>query len=203
MLIRTFDFAPLYRPTVGFDRIFSMLDRTSSTARKARLRAIRPTVSSGAARTPNASRSQSPDSLMPISRSRRRRTGCRSAAGSRPTTRRRPATCSTRALARGPSKLPTCGPCRGQGRELGERAPTGAYWLLDEIALAQRYEKSVAGEEFQLWKLKVNPDHTATLTCEDGNGKTVYGKAIEYTDFPLPEIALYFTNSVILLPSEY
>jgi Family of unknown function (DUF6876) len=47
------------------------------------------------------------------------------------------------------------------------------------------------------------PGHTATLTCEDGNGKAVYSKAIEYTDFPLPEIALYFTNSTILLPSEY
>jgi hypothetical protein len=45
----------------------------------------------------------------------------------------------------------------------------GAYWLLDEIALAQRYEKTVAGEAFQLWKLKVEPGHTATLTCEDGN----------------------------------
>jgi hypothetical protein len=79
----------------------------------------------------------------------------------------------------------------------------GAYWLLDEIALAQRYEKTVADEEFQLWKLTVDPDHTATLTCEDGNGRAVYSKAIEYTDFPLPEIALYFTNNVILLPSEY
>jgi hypothetical protein len=79
----------------------------------------------------------------------------------------------------------------------------GAYWLLDEIALAQGYEKSVAGEEFQLWKLKVNSDHTATLTCEDGNGRAVYSKTIEYTDFPLPEIALYFTNKTILLPSEY
>ena len=79
----------------------------------------------------------------------------------------------------------------------------GAYWLLDEIALAQRYEKSVADEAFQLWKLKVDPDYTATLTCEDGNGNAVYSKAIPYTDFPLPEIALYFTDGVILLPSEY
>jgi hypothetical protein len=55
---------------------------------------------------------------------------------------------------------------------------------------------------FQLWKLNVNSDHTATLTGEDGNGKAVYCKAIEYTDFPLPEIALYCTNNVILLPSE-
>ena len=27
----------------------------------------------------------------------------------------------------------------------------GAHWLIDEIALAQRSEKKVAGEEFQVW----------------------------------------------------
>ena len=46
----------------------------------------------------------------------------------------------------------------------------GAYWLLDEIALIQPYEKSVSDEEFQVWTLSVKPDHTATLKCEDGNG---------------------------------
>jgi hypothetical protein len=56
---------------------------------------------------------------------------------------------------------------------------------------------------FQLWKLKVNDDRTAVLTCDDGNGKVVYRNAIEFTDFPLPEIALYFTTNTILLPSEY
>jgi hypothetical protein len=79
----------------------------------------------------------------------------------------------------------------------------GAYWLLDEIALAQRGNKAVAGEEFQVWKLTVSPDHTATLTCDDGNDHIVFTKQIEYTDFPLPEIALYFANNTILLPSEY
>jgi len=79
----------------------------------------------------------------------------------------------------------------------------GAYWLLDEIALAQRGSNRVAGEAFQLWKLTVNADHTGTLSCEDANGNAVYSKAIPYTDFPLPEIALYFTDGVILLPSEY
>jgi len=79
----------------------------------------------------------------------------------------------------------------------------GACWLRDEIALAQRYGEGVAAELFQSWKLKVNPDHSANLVCEDGNGTVVYQKAIEYTDFPLPEIALYFTDNTILLPSEY
>jgi len=78
-----------------------------------------------------------------------------------------------------------------------------AYWLIDEIALAQRFDKLIAAEEFQSWKLNVNADHTATLTCEDGNGGVVFTKAIEYTDFPLEEITLYFMNKTILLPSEY
>src|ERR1019366_19872 len=79
----------------------------------------------------------------------------------------------------------------------------GAYWLLDEIALIQPYDKAVAAEEFQCWKLQVRADHTATLSCEDGNGNTVFTKEIEFTDFPADEITLYFVNNVIHLPSEY
>ena len=79
----------------------------------------------------------------------------------------------------------------------------GAYWLLDEIVLAQKFDVKIASEPFQLWKLKVKEDHSAVLTCEDGNCQAVYTKAIEFTDFPLDEIAFYFTNKTILLPSEY
>ena len=79
----------------------------------------------------------------------------------------------------------------------------GAYWLLDEIALAQKSNARVAAAAFQLWRLTVKPDHTAALACEDGNGQAVFTKAIAYTDFPLPEITLYYTDRTILLPSEY
>jgi len=79
----------------------------------------------------------------------------------------------------------------------------GAYWLLDEIALIQPYDKNVAAQEFQVWTLKVRPDRTATLACDDGNGNVVFSKEIPYTDFPLDTIKLYFANNVIHLPSEY
>ena len=79
----------------------------------------------------------------------------------------------------------------------------GAYWLVDEIAFAQVGEKAVAAEAFQLWKLTVRPDATGTLICEDGNGNAVFTKELTFTDFPLDEITLYFTNNVILLSSEY
>jgi hypothetical protein len=65
------------------------------------------------------------------------------------------------------------------------------------------YNKAVAAEEFQVWKLAVRPDRTATLTCDDGNLNIVFTKEIEHTDFPLDEITLYFANNVIHLPSEY
>ena len=78
-----------------------------------------------------------------------------------------------------------------------------AYWLLDEIALIQPYDKNVAAEEFQVWTLTVRPDKTSTLACDDGNGNVVFSKEIPYTDFPLDTIKLYFANNVIHLPSEY
>jgi hypothetical protein len=84
---------------------------------------------------------------------------------------------------------------------LADRA--GAYWLIDEIALAQRFEQKVAAEPFQLWTLTVAADHTAILACENGNCDPVLKKEIPFTDFPLDEIRLYCTDNTILLPSEY
>lgn len=79
----------------------------------------------------------------------------------------------------------------------------GAFWLIDEVAINQSRPK-IKAEEFQVWTLKVDLEkRKATLTCDDGNGNVVFTKRIEFTDFPLPEVKLYFTDSVILLPSEY
>ena len=80
----------------------------------------------------------------------------------------------------------------------------GAYWLLDEIALANRYQVRVRGEEFQVWTLtRDKSGNGATLVCEDGNGRIVYSKRIAFTDFPLDSIKLYCESGTILLPSEH
>jgi hypothetical protein len=78
-----------------------------------------------------------------------------------------------------------------------------AYWLLDHIAIAQSFEKHLAREEFQVWKLSVRPDNTATLVCEDGNDNVLVTKELEFTDFPPPGITLWFANNTIYLPSEH
>ena len=54
-----------------------------------------------------------------------------------------------------------------------------------------------------MWTLTVKADRTAALTCEDGNGKTVFEKPIRFTDFPAERITLWFENSTIYLPSEH
>jgi hypothetical protein len=79
----------------------------------------------------------------------------------------------------------------------------GAYWLLDAIAIAQAHVKALAAEEFQVWTLKVSADKTAVLMCDDGNGNAVYRQSMDFTDFPLPDVTLYYCNNVIHLPSEY
>jgi len=78
----------------------------------------------------------------------------------------------------------------------------GAYWLLDEIALAQRHESAVRAEAFQVWRLDVK-ESAATLTCEDGNDRIVHTEVISFTDFPEPGITMWCINGTILLPSEY
>jgi hypothetical protein len=80
----------------------------------------------------------------------------------------------------------------------------GAYWLIDEIALSQKFNKAVAAEEFQVWTLTVNSDNrTALLICDDGNRNVVLRKDIPFTDLPLPELKLFFTNDTLCLPTEY
>ena len=79
----------------------------------------------------------------------------------------------------------------------------GAYWLIDEIAFGQCVP-AIAAAAFQHWKLVVDlAQHSAVLTCDDGDDNIIVSKKIEYTDFPLNEIRFYFIDNIILLPGEY
>ena len=86
----------------------------------------------------------------------------------------------------------------------------GAFWLIDKIALTNRYEPKIMRERFQHWKLTVASDHTATLVCDDGNDSQVFSETLEFTDFPLPEIRFYVIENefgaghfTMMLLSEY
>lgn len=95
------------------------------------------------------------------------------------------------------------------------------YWLVDAIGSYQgtpKVKNDEALQGIQFWTLKVNkkqlrlPDgstrpcsSSAVLTLERDANDVVLTQTIEYTDFPLDEIKLYYSpqDKVLLLPSEY
>ena len=83
---------------------------------------------------------------------------------------------------------------------VAERA--GAYWLIDEIAFAQKGEPALAGEEFQVWAL-IFDGSAAILCCDDRNDRRLLERRIDFTDFPESGIKLYVVDGVIMLPGEY
>ncbi len=83
----------------------------------------------------------------------------------------------------------------------------GCFWLIDEIALANRFNAKVRAEEMQFWTLKVT-GNSAVLTCDHDENQPIFRKKIEFTDFPLPGIRIWVafgdeTAKVAMLPSEY
>jgi len=73
--------------------------------------------------------------------------------------------------------------------------------LIDKILLTTRAKNYL--QEFGSWKLTVNEDKSAILICEDGSYCELYREKIDWTDFPLNKIDLWFENGVLILPSEH
>ena len=76
-----------------------------------------------------------------------------------------------------------------------------SYWLIDMI-VSWQVDKRVRKEEFQVCRLAVE-NQIAVFTIEDGNGNIVAVQEIAYTDFPLPNIEILYSNKIIYLPSEH
>ena len=81
-----------------------------------------------------------------------------------------------------------------------EHCGGGAYWFLDILAteLADLQET----EDFMSITLDV-VDSSAKITADDGNGNVLYTKNIDFTDAEKGTWKFFFTNNVLLLPSEY
>jgi hypothetical protein len=78
-----------------------------------------------------------------------------------------------------------------------------AHWLVDIVASYQT-EKIVVNEPFQCWTLTRKTGHEFVVEMNDGNTKTpIVRQEIPYSDFPLDTITMYFTDGVLMLPTEY
>jgi hypothetical protein len=61
----------------------------------------------------------------------------------------------------------------------------------------------VAQEDFQIWKLVVRTDRTATATATGDSQKALASQDIPFTDFPLEEITVWLIDGTLMLPGEY
>ena len=77
------------------------------------------------------------------------------------------------------------------------------YWLIDCIFSYQTIRK-VAREPFQVLDLTVDLEkRTGLILVTDGNNLELYRQALEFTDFPLQAIKLYYVDQTVMLPREY
>jgi hypothetical protein len=79
----------------------------------------------------------------------------------------------------------------------------GAYWLIDFIVFKQIEDGEIGNCDFQVWTLDALPDNTAMITCTDGDYEVLLKEKVDYTDFPVASIKLYYQNNVLMLASEY
>jgi len=76
----------------------------------------------------------------------------------------------------------------------------GAFWFLDVVAT--EFFPLLKKEPFQSIKLAVE-GRKAVITVENGNGKVLKRKDVEYTDMQPGTWPFYLTDNVLLLPGEY
>lgn len=84
---------------------------------------------------------------------------------------------------------------------LAERAE--AFWLID-VVFSYQADRKVKQEPFQVYELNVDlKTKKAKMICTDGNENILRTQNIGFTTFPLESIKLYYTDGVVLLPTEY
>jgi len=81
------------------------------------------------------------------------------------------------------------------------REKANCFWLVD---IVESYQPTLKEVCFQIWKITVNEDQTAVVTCREDDGLPELVKQdIPYTDFPLSDFEFFCINNVVLLKSEY
>ena len=77
----------------------------------------------------------------------------------------------------------------------------GAYWFIDIVAT--EYWPLLKKQPFMAIVLSVSENSTAVITVNDGNGRVIHTRQIDYTDMQPGDWKFFFTDNVLLLPGEY
>lgn len=76
----------------------------------------------------------------------------------------------------------------------------GAWWFVDDSII--EYAPLMRQHGFLTITLNVS-DTKAKITVDDGNDNVLATRNIPFTDCPAGQYRFYFTDNVLLLPSEY
>lgn len=76
------------------------------------------------------------------------------------------------------------------------------YWFLD-LVMSYQTGKFQEDNEFQVWKLQRKKDNEFIAICEDGDDNIILTQEIEFSDFEHDNLTFWFTNRIVILPSEY
>jgi hypothetical protein len=77
-----------------------------------------------------------------------------------------------------------------------------AWWLID-LVMSHQLSQALQAEPFQTWKLNRIEGDRFVAIATDGNRKEIARQEIPFSDFEADAVSLYFTDGVLLLPSEY
>jgi hypothetical protein len=76
------------------------------------------------------------------------------------------------------------------------------YWFLD-VVMSYQTGKFQEDNEFQVWKLQRQSENEFIAICEDGDDNKIITQLIEFSDFEHDNLTFWFTNRIVILPSEY
>ncbi|CAN5754295.1 hypothetical protein BH10BAC3_BH10BAC3_12110 [soil metagenome] len=77
-----------------------------------------------------------------------------------------------------------------------------AYWLID-LVFSHQVTPRLQKEAFQTWELNRIKGNQFLATCTDGNENILCKQVIPFSDFSADTLKMFYTNGVLMLPSEY
>jgi len=88
-------------------------------------------------------------------------------------------------------------------QDFAESAGNGAYWLLDILVTEPLILSAMRRENFVVVMLTVTGTAAHLTVRRDTHDPILFQRAIDFTDCPEGEWKFYFTDNVLMLPSEY
>lgn len=79
----------------------------------------------------------------------------------------------------------------------------GAHWFISDTLINISMLPELSNQDFLHIQVKKTEETKAVYTIDDGNNNILYKQEIPFTDLNVEKLRLFFSNNVLMLPSEY